>query len=340
MKTLLIYALLLFMVFGFTSAVIAQRKVSPQKGVIKPSQVKSTGGRKISVDPCLFSSQQIDIDIEQLPPNYLGNNYQIIRDEVIKRGDFVKSEFETTAHFLERIEIEKNETLIGNLNYQTYFAFSDNDEASFKYDADKEVLTTAIAANSISFFRTACESQTQRTANSFYFDKDGLSFDYGFKKDFSMDVETVKILKPTLRTLYIVHLSNVIGSFFTRPSIWINSVQNYRTKLIKYETEIDYAQVQFNAAQRELNRSKDLLDHNVISRHEYDNSEKEYINARSTLEAKKLLLQSERSKLSLYISTSSSVASKNNPALNLEIKEIWIYDISSGKIWIKKKLTI
>jgi hypothetical protein len=322
------------MLLFFTINILAQQKTAPKK----TTPAKSITKVKPDSSKCPFSEKELDLNIEQLPQNYVGNDLQAITAEVIKKGTFVKNEFETTAQFKERSENEKRKFLVGELNYNSLLAFSDHSSLPFTYNADNQLMSINLSLGYRLFISISCQSNKLLTANTFFYNKDGLSFFYNSKKDLLVDIEAAKILKPNLRTLYIGKLGDPIGKFHTRPNLWKESAQNHLKKVIERTTEKDTAEVMFNAAKRHVERSKELFEQNVISKLDYNYAIDEYENAKAALEDKKTTLKRAQMELVLYLNDPESFKEKESPALNIEVKEIWVYDISTGNILFKQKL--
>jgi hypothetical protein len=145
-------------------------------------------------------------------------------------------------------------------------------------------------------------------------------------------------MKPNLRVLFIANLSNLIGEYITFPTLWLDSISNRRINVIKKQTEYDKAEVWFKFAKRELDRSRELLDLRVISRRDYDESEKNLKESEKNFERAKENLRIVETQLVPYLSIDNEIPKNEKPALNLLLKEIWIYDVSTGTILLKRKV--
>jgi hypothetical protein len=293
---------------------------------------------KTEASKCSFSEKEIYLTVESLPPNYIGNNPQTITDEIVKRGNFVKDEFETTTQFQERVTNEKKKKITSELNYNSFLAFSGNDDSPFKYDANNQRMEINLAIGSSPFLRTSCQPSVSNRVNTFFYEKSGLSPYYSIKESFSIDTDNARLLKPNLRTLFIGQLNDLIGGFYTLPSVWIESINNQRKNIAKFITEVDFAKLEFNSANRELKRSEELLSEGVISKLVYDQADERFKYAKANLQVAEAKLKMAQNQLVLYINDTVIKTKDEKPAINVLLKEIWIYDISTGKIWLKKKI--
>jgi hypothetical protein len=303
-----------------------------QKKITKPIK------RQVAVGAakCSFSEKEIDTNVAQLPPNYHGNDIKALTVEVVKKQRLVKDEFETTAQFQERVENEKKKKIVGELAFNSTFAFEDNGFIPFKYDADNKRMSVSENLGSRLYFSNVCQNVTGNSVNFLILKNDRLVTDYKFDWSINIAVEEAKILKSNLRILYLVKLNNLIGEYYTSPIIWMDSINRHRFNVIKIISERDVAEVWFNRAKREFSRNKELLEVGVVSRNDYDEANKELKNAETNLKNIEEKLKIAQTQLIPYINV-MDVVSKDKPTINVLLKEIWIYDISTGKILVKHR---
>ena len=82
-------------------------------------------------------------ELERLPRNFLGHNLNLIYEEAAKRQNLQKGEFETTTAFEQRVQTRKLQPIIGELKDSDLIAavFSNSDYPLIStYDADKQVM--------------------------------------------------------------------------------------------------------------------------------------------------------------------------------------------------------
>lgn len=96
-----------------------------------------------------YSTSAIDLTTQKLPPNYAGNDPELIYSQFDKKFG-AKGEFETTLQYQERLKNERTKPLFGNFTINNIFTSNvdhshDNEtgKAYIHYDADKEVMNIA-----------------------------------------------------------------------------------------------------------------------------------------------------------------------------------------------------
>ena len=91
-----------------------------------------------------FDSKPLNLDLDQLPPNYIGNSYSDLLLAVYNRREVaVKGEFESTIDFKSRMARVDSQPLTGSLYFNSVLAFTfipDGGQFSLKYDADLTTL--------------------------------------------------------------------------------------------------------------------------------------------------------------------------------------------------------
>ena len=151
-------------------------------------------------------------------------------------------------------------------------------------------------------------------------------------------MKTAKILKPNLRILLIGQLNNLIGDYYTSPTVWGASIFRQEQTIIQNKSKRDQSQNNFNLATRELTRAKSLVDAGMIPRNEYNQAAEAFDEAKTNLTNAEKNLETVKYQLIPFIVETSVISQKEKPSINVLIKEIWIYDISTGKIWLKRKI--
>lgn len=122
------------------------RKTKPQPKVdtkpVEKIEIKPVEKVESKPQQPQYSTQPFDLSITSLPANYLGHNLTEIYNrlaEVEKAS--VKGEFETTEQFRQRIATEASKPLIASLNRQSIFAFViAGFKLESKYDADQQMM--------------------------------------------------------------------------------------------------------------------------------------------------------------------------------------------------------
>lgn len=253
---------------GDTVATIAKRysvddfETAKLNGLLPISKVPAGKRIKIpikkttSVKPC-FSESEIKLDIEQLPPSYYGHDLSVLINEILRRENIKKDEFETTKQFQDKIQAENNKPLLGNLIFTSLYAFQG--EGDFKYDADREEMNVSFALEKEFSWEPHCQESyrgTRKYGFRFKDSRDNRTIEGFWQTSFPVDIPTAKKTKPSLHLLFIT-------------SITKDNQNNY-----------------------------------------FENDE-------------------------------NSFSSRNFfRVLNTSLKEIWVYDISTGKIWKKDKFEI
>lgn len=148
-----------------------------------------------------FSDTEIQLDVENLPIKFSGNDIKAVAENVEKRQQLTKDEFETTQQFRERVDRENAKPVIGNLNYNSLFIFEALPD--FKYDADTERMLLVPRPSRLTVIRRDCdigfvfpaEYPIQITVTNLDI------------VEFPVKLAEAKNLKPNLRLFVVVKLS-------------------------------------------------------------------------------------------------------------------------------------
>ena len=218
MVKITVYKLAIFSVILFS--VLTALGQNSRKVVNTKPKTPTSNKSTIPAQPC-FSDKQLDFKAEMLPPNYQGNDLKKLADEIIRRTDLKKDEFETTTQFQQRIEDEKKKHLLGELNSSSTFAFEISD-TTFQYDADKQIMNAVLNMGSSFTWRSPCNTNSQTVSILFLY-KDSVPISLSF----NMEIAKAKLTKQNLKTLFIGNLykfsSDVNIKLFLR-EIWIYDV--------------------------------------------------------------------------------------------------------------------
>jgi hypothetical protein len=181
----LITILTLFVVLLFTPSEFSQKKVTRAKSTKKEGQSQLV--------KCPYSEKELDTTLIRLPKNYYGNDLQEITAEVIKRGKFVKGEFETTKEFQERIQNERRKVLTGELTFYSVFAFQDNGFISIKYDADSQRMNIDDYLSTRFYFENVCQNPQNGSVNFLILNGDKIIDSYKFNWSLEIGIEDAKL---------------------------------------------------------------------------------------------------------------------------------------------------
>ena len=174
---------------------------------------RPTNSQSTKKESCVYSEKQIDLNIKNLPANYHGNNLKSLANEIVSRMNLKKDEFETTPQFQERIKNEKKKPLLGELNFNSTFAFESSD-TEFQYDADRQKMYADLTITPSLIWSSPC----QNSRNTL--DKQKLSVTLLNQKsaslnlNFNLEIEKAKKTKPNLRTLIIASLFEKNGKYY------------------------------------------------------------------------------------------------------------------------------
>jgi hypothetical protein len=100
--------------------------------------------------PAAIDIRPFDIRIDKLTPGFAGHDIKAVyNDLVARKNKAVKGEFETTREFEARLQRETEAPILGKLDRTDYLAFVlQNSSGETLYDADAKTMTIAIALSS------------------------------------------------------------------------------------------------------------------------------------------------------------------------------------------------
>lgn len=207
---LALITLIILMVLGFSAF---GQKIQT-KPIPKPSPKPAT---KTTPEPTnCFSESEVNLDSNQFPPNFQGNNPLTVIGTLKKRQEIVKDEFETTRQYQARIDAEKAKPIIDNLNYESNYIFEINGD--FKYNADEEQMTASYDRNDVKLANRDCTSNYFLVVPKLYgikFPEEYASRDYiGVDRiGFPVKLDIARNLKPSLRLFLIARLAMDGGKY-------------------------------------------------------------------------------------------------------------------------------
>lgn len=125
----------LLLIILSTSLGVSQKNNNSKTKKSNPSTSNKTTASKPAYDTKPFNT-----NLESLPPQYIGNDIELIFDTLFDRQKSgKKGEYETTEQYRLRLNAEKLSPIIGDLDVGSIFAFR-LDEIKTEYDADNESL--------------------------------------------------------------------------------------------------------------------------------------------------------------------------------------------------------
>jgi hypothetical protein len=141
-------AILVFTLFIPTNP--QRRESTGRSSNPNPAKTQRPEGRvrsSASVPQVPASRLPFDPSAEKLPSSFSGHDIKALYNEMSTRSTGAKKgEFETTGEFHARVQKESMAPVLGGLNKDGVFAFTlTNSSGEIVYDADKRVMTIAVA---------------------------------------------------------------------------------------------------------------------------------------------------------------------------------------------------
>ncbi|HEX8845961.1 MAG TPA: energy transducer TonB [Pyrinomonadaceae bacterium] len=126
-----------FLALSFVAAILLAQPAQSQNASKRAKGLSSS-----------FDRKPFNKNVEDLPPNYLGNSYAEILVALMKQGPIEgKGEFESTIDYKARMERLKSKPLAGPITRNSLLAFiirPDGEQMSVKYDADLTALDAVL----------------------------------------------------------------------------------------------------------------------------------------------------------------------------------------------------
>lgn len=202
-----------------------------------------------------YSQKQIDLNISNLPANFHGNDLKSLTDEIIRRGNLTKDEFETTSQFRERVEKERKKNLTDELTYASNLALELN-QTKFQYDADRKVMNANLIIMPNFIWSAPCQnSNTTFEKQRLFVDlpnQDSISLDLNF----DIEIEKAKKIKSNLRTLIIASLLEKNSKYYESDNlnivfkeIWLYDLQT--GEIFLKHNNSDYKKLKEDEAKQE-----------------------------------------------------------------------------------------
>lgn len=141
------FAKLIAVFLSVTVAGQAQRR--PRPAIPPPPQPSKAAPAS---PPALAATdiRPFDIRVDKLTPGFAGHDIKAIYNDLMARKNMaVKGEFETTSEFEARLQRETEAPILGKLDRRDYLAFVlTNSSGETLYDADAKIMTIAVALSS------------------------------------------------------------------------------------------------------------------------------------------------------------------------------------------------
>lgn len=118
--------------------------VSSTSMAANKNKTKDVGKKAVT-----YSKEAISLDATSLPKNYYGHNLRDLYFALVKREYIMKQgKFETEADFIKRVETEekKNKPLLGNLGIKDVYAFAVAPDTN-TYNADEQYFSLSVGAD-------------------------------------------------------------------------------------------------------------------------------------------------------------------------------------------------
>lgn len=134
---------------------LASTSISYGEPKTKKKKTAATSTKKVSADQAQkeiqkYTTEQIDINLEKLPPNYFGNDPKSIYFAIQKRkNSAAKGEFETTEQFQKRRANENSLPIIGQISLDGLFSLQTK-RSEIKYSADASEFIIEIELGKVS----------------------------------------------------------------------------------------------------------------------------------------------------------------------------------------------
>lgn len=309
----------LFVVLALTFNTLGQKNQGG--GNSKSTKASPTVNKKFL--PEIFSDELIDTSVKNLPANYCGNKIIDVAIEIDRRERLtkmlVKGEFETTPQFLERVKkfkTEKKKSFFGIFDYNSTFAIETNNNNTFKYNADNELMSFEL--HNYYIWLTDCKSISDKQQYSDSLNK--------IDNDISIDLLDLGTERMKLLARYTSEYSEV-------------------RDLTQKINDLEEVQMDIKIQTNRVKERNNLLSSKNLAFLPITISEPTSFSFRSSFklnisEAEKvkpnlrtLLIVSISGKEGNYFSRNSI-----SRTLKLNLQEIWIYNNQTGEIFLKKKI--
>jgi hypothetical protein len=135
-------SIIIFLVF----ALISGNLFCQQKSKRKFKTTTSTKSIKKIKKTSDYDIYPFDLNRKQLPLDYKGVNPALLYDKIVDRSYNLKSDYETTSQYNERISLERMKPLFGKIHTDSILAFVSKHICP-NYNADNQILNVDILLN-------------------------------------------------------------------------------------------------------------------------------------------------------------------------------------------------
>lgn len=297
--------------------VCTMENVYSQKKIIQTKKI-GTVTKKVNASSG-YSTKEFDLNLSKVPIGYIGiNPIELFKNLNSRSTNLTKGEFEKTTEFEQKVKLQNSKPIIGNLNEESLISLyaEDMNLNSFSYDADNELAKLSIELKK---YENTKELESAYEPGEYH----RLTELYKNKRNIELVCKTVKE--------YSYYGGNAFGATtkidVTQATKYCLLIQNWR-KFTNSGRENEMIEFQFKVDPKtaKIIKSKDLINGRtgILRALFIGNLSKPYILTGQYYSGiPKIDFPYEDTYDYKYI--------------NLEIREIWIYNKISGVIYTKLK---